>query len=306
MNFTRRSLSLALAGLAGAPAVAAFAQDEGEGLASARTDMGGRLTLPVTINGHGPLHFAVDSAANASVIATDLVEFLGLTPGGEVEINTLIDRERAQSVWASSLQTGAIDTANARLVLASREGLGGVDGLIGTDLLAAYRLVMSFRGRRIFVAKSRYDGGGLFDEGRSAVRYRPPVEQRFTNLMMIDAQAGGVACKVIIDTGAQITIVNRALATAARARPLTLSNGDRTQVVQSPTGRSQIAEVMRVPVMGFGGISFRRVPVLVGDFHTFRLWGLEDQPAILLGVDVLGLFNRVTIDLRRSELIVQV
>jgi hypothetical protein len=35
---------------------------------------------------------------------------------------------------------------------------------------------------------------------------------------------------------------------------------------------------------------------------VFRLWNLDDKPAILVGMDVLGLADALMIDYRRSEM----
>jgi predicted aspartyl protease len=306
-GITRRSAALALAVGAGAGAGAAWSQEtEPEQLGGVRSDSGGRLTIPVIINSRPPVRFAVDSAANASVIASDLVEALGLSPRPDADIHTLIALERVPMVGASRVRAGAIDRSDVNLVVADRAGLGGIDGLIGTDILAGYRLIMEFDRRRMRISHSRSSGSYLFKEGRSRVQYRAPAEQRFNNLMMVDAVVGGVSCKVIIDTGARITIVNHVLAAASGARPIFLTNGSRTQAVESPTGLSQVAQAMMLPTLGFGGITFRRVPVLVGDFHTFETWGLQDRPVVLLGSDILGLCKRVSIDLGRSELLLEV
>lgn len=270
-----------------------------------RSDSDGRLTVPVTLNGGPPLRFAVDSAANASVIASDLVARLGLPPGPEVEMNTLIARERVATARAGRLRCGAIAATDVVMMQGDRAGLGGIDGLLGTDLLASRRLVMSFRARRMHVASSRSSGAGFFDRDRPTVRYRAPAEQRFRNLMMIDASADGVPFKAIIDTGAGVTIINRALADQARARPVVLADGRRDQTVASPTGSARTAEAKLLPAMRFGDVTFRSIPVLVGDFHTFDVWGLAGRPAMLLGVDVLGLCRSVSIDLGRSEMLME-
>lgn len=270
-----------------------------------RSDSGGRLTLPVRL-GDGPaLRFAVDSAANASVIAADLVGPMGLAPLPSADIHTLVGIETVQRAAVSRLRCGVIDRPGLAMVVADRLGLGGIDGLLGTDVLADHRLVMEFARRRLRISTSRTNAGFLFSEGRSTIRYRAPVEQRFTNLMMIDARSGQVGCKGIIDTGARITIINPPLAQAVDAHSTTLRDGSRTQSVESPTGRAQSAQAMLLPILSFGGVTFRRVPVLMGDFHTFDLWGLKDRPAMLLGVDVLGLFQRVSIDLGRSEMLLE-
>lgn len=305
VKITRRSAALAL-GMLGAGVGPALSRQTEPDVSGVRSDSGRRLTIPVFINGGSPLRFAVDSAANASVIASDLVETLGLSARPDADIHTLIALERVPMAGAESLRAGAINRSDVRLVVADRAGLGGVDGLLGTDILAGQRLIMDFNRRRLRIVHSRSSGTYLFQEGRSSVHYRAPAEQRFNNLMMVDAIVGGVACKVIIDTGARITIANHVLATASGARSILLNDGSRIQAVESPTGRSQDAAAMMLPTLGFGGITLRRIPVLVGDFHTFAIWGLQDRPVVLLGSDVLSLFKRVSIDLGRSELLLEV
>lgn len=274
-------------------------------LAGVRDDGAGRLTTPVSLNGGRPLRFAVDSAANASVIASDLLVPLGLEIQGTAEVNTLIARETVSVTVAQSLQAGPVSRPDVRLMVADRSGLGGVDGLLGTDVLAGSRLVMEFQRHRMRISRSRTSGGFLFAEGRMAVRYSAPAEQRFTNLMMIEGVAGAVPFRAILDTGARVSIINRVMADAIGARPLVLDSGRRTQEVQSPTGLGQQAEAMMAPLIGFAGVSLRETPVLMGDFHTFDLWGLARQPAMLMGVDILGRFRVVSIDLKRSELVLE-
>ena len=53
-------------------------------------------------------------------------------------------------------------------------------------------------------------------------------------------------------------------------------------------------------------MTISRVPVLVGDLHTFDIWGAADRPAMLMGVDILGLFDSVMIDLKRGEFTLKV
>ena len=292
---TRRTMALSGLISAGLPLAHAWPQEQSD--FTTDTQREGLLTVPVTIDGQGPYAFAIDSAANASVIADDLAISLGLADAGEVVMHTLVAREAARTVRATRLRTGALDARDARLVIAGREGLDGLDGLLGTDLLANLRLVLNFRGRtRANVSRPRRgverDFGGVRLRG----------ERRFNGLLLIDAMAGRVPCKAIVDTGARMTVVNTALARRANARPLVLGGSSESRV-RSPTGRAAVAEAMLLPALQLGGVRFSRVPVLVGDFHTFGLWGLADESALLLAVDLLGLFQTVTIDLSRGELL---
>ena len=99
---------------------------------------------------------AIDSAANTSVVARDLAAGLALRDAGEVTMHTVVASERAPTARANRLRTGDLDARDIRLVVADREGLLGLDGLLGTDLLGGLRLVLNFRGRaRINVTRAR-------------------------------------------------------------------------------------------------------------------------------------------------------
>lgn len=264
----------------------------------------GLLIAPVNLDDQGPYAFAIDSAANASVIAGDLAVRLGLADGGEVTMHTVVAQERAPTVLATRLRTGALDVRNARLVVANRQAMNGLDGLLGADLLAGLRLMLNFRRRaRVSITLPRRHGAqsrnGMGWEGRAPIR----GEMRFAGLLLIDALVRRLRCKAIVDTGAGTTIVNTALARRAAARPLDDADGTGLSQVVSPTGSTATGEIMLLPELQLGGLRVSRVPVLVGDFHTFSIWGLAEEPAMLLGVDVLGLFETVIIDLLRGELL---
>lgn len=302
-DLTRRTMALAglmTMGLASR----AIARGQDAPAFATSTGQRGLLTVPVTINGRGPFAFAIDSAANTSVIARDLAEALALADAGEVTMHTVVASEQAPTVRADRLRTGALDVRGARLVIAARPAMDGLDGLLGTDLLAGLRLVLNFRGRtRVDVTRPRRRRERAGDGLRLDARAPTTGEQRFNGLLLIDAMARRVPCKVIVDTGARMTIINTALAVQAGAGPLVLPDGASLSRVLSPTGSGAVAEAMLLPELQLGGVQLTRIPVLVGDFHTFAVWGLEDQPAMLLGVDLLGLFETVTIDLQRGELL---
>lgn len=284
----------------------AIAQDAPVAESSERL-RGGRLSIPVFIDGQGPFDFAVDSAASASVIADDLAARLGLASAGQIGMHTLIAREIVETVHAPHVRSGDLEARDIRLAVTPRAGLNGADGLIGVDLLKDHRLLLNFRGVALAsISRSRRVGDRFLDPRRPTVRFQTPTEERLGDLLMIDARSRTAAGKAIIDTGAEITIVNTAMARQSGASPITLNDGSRSRRVASPTGRSVGAVPMQLRDLHFAGVTMQQVPVLVGDFHTFGLWGLADVPAVLLGVDVLGLFETVIIDLKRGELVLEI
>ena len=303
---SRRRL-LGAASVLAAPAFARPVLAQDATVESAERLRGRRLSVPVLIGEAGPFSFALDSAANASVIADDLAARLSLVPAGPIGMHTLIAREVVETVTAPRLRSGNLYAPAPRLALASRTGLDGADGLIGRDLLNDHRLVMRFEGQGVAeITRSRQTGRGMLDPAPQMARFRALAEERHGGLLMIDVRSAAADGKAIIDTGAAITIVNGAFARASGATPIVLDNGSRVAVVTSPTGRSVTATPMQLPRLHFAGVTLRNTPVLVGDFHTFGVWDLADRPAMLLGVDVLGRFKTVIIDLRRRELVLEV
>lgn len=307
-GLSRRVMGGLLLGALAAPGLVR-AQDApiDEFRADQTTDRVHRSTVPVFINDQGPLRFAVDTAASASVVAGDLVERLGIAPAGELDMHTVIGLERVAAVRARTLSSGALSVSEARMAVGSRAGLIGLDGLLGLDLLAGQRLILRFRGQgRSSINRSRPDPDQFLGVVRPRVRFQPP-RGGGAGLMVVNALVRGQQVQAVVDTGAQVTLINPALATAAGARPFQSRTGSDGQVlVQSPTGRAAPAQAMVVSAVHFDELALDRLAVLMGDFHIFRLLGLQDAPAMLMGVDVLGVFERVVIDLKRGEIIMDV
>lgn len=303
-----RTPLLARRGLIGAglamTAWPAFAQDSEPQIAEG--DRYDRGVVEVHLNDRGPYRFAVDTAASASVVASDLIEPLGLRPGGELDMHTVVGLERVQVVRAETIRSGSLAQINARLAVGSRRGMLGLDGLIGLDLLADQRLTMRFRGRqRASITRSRMDDDRFLSAVRPRVQFEPLRAGSNVRLMLVDILVRGQRASAIIDTGAQVSLINPALARAAGARPLVLRSAETGRSIQSPTGRSAPSEPMVVDAVHFDSMVLDRLAVLSGDFHIFRHLGFTDTPAMLMGVDVLGVFERVAIDLKRGEIVME-
>lgn len=327
--WTRRaSLSLLLAGAAAGPALARSETDDqarsrlprqtprylgtaesigGDDLAALARERLGRMTVPVNLNGQGPFRFAIDTAASASVISRELANAMSLPLAGQLDMHSVLGLERVDSVTANDLASGALSRRNVRLAVGAREGLAGLDGLLGMDLLAEQRLVMQFRGQsQTRINRSRMDPDGFLGAPRSRVNFTPQRLVEAPRLLVMPAIVRGQAVSAVIDTGAQVSLINPVLAERANAQPFVTRTAETGRAVQSPTGRQATAEAMVVTAVHFDDVVIDRLAVLMGDFHIFRHLGLADEPAMLLGVDVLGAFDRVVIDLKRGELIMEV
>lgn len=296
---TRRILIATAASLAAYPLPALAWQESFDSEALHR----GRATVSVFLNGEGPFNFMVDTAANASVISSDVAERLQLESLGEIGMHTLVAREVVPAVRVSRMESGTLDARNVTLAVGQRTAMAGLDGMLGCDLLVDRKLILNFRGtQRVRIARSSSPPRGFLDRRSSGIPLVVAGERLMGSLLMIPARIGLASTVAIIDSGADGTILNPAAAEAGRATLLVPGDGQIIRRVQSPTGEVTTGRAMLLPSLNFAGITISDLAVAVGDFHSFRVWGLADQPAMLIGLDVLRLFNSVHIDLQRSEL----
>jgi len=56
------------------------------------------------------------------------------------------------------------------------------------------------------------------------------------------------------------------------------------------------------PPIVLGGIEIRGARITYGEVRIFEHWHLAGEPALLIGMDALGLLDALIIDYRRREL----
>jgi len=66
------------------------------------------------------------------------------------------------------------------------------------------------------------------------------------------------------------------------------------------TGQSVSGELSHIPPLRLGGLRIGNLSCVFADLHTFRIWELADQPAILIGVDVMRHFESIELDFGES------
>jgi predicted aspartyl protease len=262
-----------------------------------RRDRIGRIIAPVRIDGQGPFRFMLDTGANHTVLAASLLPQLHLTahPESPIAVVGVSGSGPAASVRIESLDTGELHFRDLDLPVLSGPVLAGLDGILGMDGLDGLRLSADFLKDRLTISQSRRE--------RGAFPYAVvPVTFLSERLLMVDTYIGRVRTKAIIDTGGLRTIGNRALLAALsrahQAHELRLH----TPVVDAIQA-SQIGMIAVVPGLQLGSADIGDLPVIFGDFNVFKAWGLEDQPALLVGMDVLGTLSEFIIDYGSRQLL---
>jgi predicted aspartyl protease len=119
-----------------------------------------------------------------------------------------------------------------------------------------------------------------------------------------DGKVAGIPVHVIIDTGAEHSLGNAALHAALVQKALRHGAGSQRTIIGA-TAETTSGFAVTVPSVKIGEASLHNLSVTFGDLHVFRIWGLEDEPAILVGMDLIGTLQRFVIDYKRQEIYLQ-
>lgn len=250
-----------------------------------------RMTVEVRVNGRGPYRFLVDSGADTSVVGLRIVRELQLPIGTPANLHGMTASSRVDRVLVDELSLGQSTIRNLEVPALLERDLGG-EGMVGIDALVQQRLMMDFEKRVIKVEDARLPAQWL--DGEIVVTAR----RRRGQLILTQVRAARLPVEAVIDTGSEITIGNLAL----RDR---LIRGNRDKFVTIPvtgvTGVTVNLELARVGELRLGSVTLRDVPIAFADVPPFRVFGLDKEPALLLGTDLLEAFRRVSLDFRARK-----
>jgi predicted aspartyl protease len=253
----------------------------------------GRIWAPVLINGQGPYRLVLDTGASRSALVQRVVNDLGVPIERDaVRLRGVTGTAIASAVRLEKMEFGELVVQNTRVPIVA-DAFGGADGVLGGDGLENKRITIEFRRDRISVMRSHRTPA---PPGHAAVRFKYAPERG----MRVPVQVGPVKAIGLIDTGAQVSVGNLALREALARR-----RGQRDQyddVVIGITEDIQTATLVRIPSITAGQMIVRNAPVRFADLHIFDHWKLTSQPALLIGMDVLGTLDTLVIDYARSEL----
>ena len=259
----------------------------------------GRIMAPVMINGQGPFRFIVDTGASRSAISPQLAARLGLAPSIEssLTVQGVTGAEQVPFVMIDRLQAGDILLENRRLPVIAPHVFANADGILGVEGFDQMRITVDFVKDRIFITRERRPQ-------ISRGWYRVPVKLRFGRLMIADANIGSVRVKAVIDTGAERTLGNLALRTALRLDLAAQQHRTETQVIGA-TANEEAANLIPSPMIRLGETEITRVDVTFADLNVFRIWDLDAEPALVLGMDVLGTSKTLVFDYKRREIMIR-
>lgn len=251
-------------------------------------DRSGRIVIPVTVNGRGPFRFLVDTGANRSTITTELAEHLGIAyeSAPQLLMNGVTGSVAVPYVEIDHLRAGDLSFQAAQVPVLLSDHVGDVDGILGMAGLRDKRLVVDFSRDHVTISRSRLD---------RSLTLSIKADHVAGGLLGTRARVGGVRVLAVLDTGAERTMGNRALQVALRER------ADGNAIVIGTTGIAISGEYADVRRLVMDRIIVSDLRITFGDFPIFDVWGLDDKPVLIVGMDVLGTLSELSMDFRTAE-----
>ena len=258
-----------------------------------RKDPNERMTVAVTLGGVGPYRFIVDTGADRTAISSEVVSRLGLRKGETAALHTMTGTSSVQTATVPSLQVSRSDLRIVDAPVLDAEKMGA-DGILGTDSLRSQRVMFDFEKNMMTIVPSKQrvtrEDGTIIVTGR----------MKNGRLIVTNAMADENMITAVLDTGSEVCIGNEALRRKLEHSGQLLNTG--AIEIESVTGEMLPGQFTFVKKLKVGDVTLGNLAVVFADPHTFKLLGLNDRPALLLGMNAFRAFKKVSIDFANRKL----
>jgi len=253
---------------------------------------GGWAVVTVHLNKQPkPLRFIVDTAAGKTIISNKIAEALGLIPIGKDIVKGAVGAGDFQMAIVKFLELGQISRTEFPVVLTDMEMFTiddvHYDGILGNDILRDYSYIFDVPANQLVLIDTDQldtktwntclpNGGGS------------NVEDELQGFAQVNLKLGkNTTIRAIIDTGAGRNIINWA---AARALNLSEKSTE-LNVSKTLNGINKNVEAKSFETMinnlTFSKWDIPKFKTSISDLPVFEGFGLSNQPAAILGIEVL-------------------
>jgi predicted aspartyl protease len=254
-------------------------------LPDAWVDIYGRPTAKVMINGQGPYQFMVDTGSTTTVITNRLLERLGIAATGVAMVVGTTGSAQMPVARLDQVTCGVVTKDRLRVAVLPEASMAYGDGILGADMFAGRRLVFNIQQKQVRVEPTR----------RSTRRLLGNMKVRNGLLAEIDGKVGVVNARLMLDTGAQNCIANMALSEALQRHHPRLQRVDNVRVY-GVTGHKVVGQFIAMPRVNMKAFHVDDAGCVAADASIFRVWDLNSEPAMIVGVNLLSRLDSFSID----------
>jgi hypothetical protein len=254
--------------------------------------------VDVHITGKGPYHFVVDTGADRTILASEVAVELGLSHGDKVMLRGVVRAVLTETVSIRTMTFGSITRRHFSLPTLARSLLDA-DGYLGLDFLDGHRVTFDFRNHLLEISEPRARfSANWVRENEARIR----VSGSSGHLQALDCMVDGAPATAFIDSGAEVSAANEPLLAALARRNPSFGEMGSIRLIDITGGEilGKVAMVNKIRLTE--ALTFTNCPMVIADFLVFDAWGLRQRPALLIGMNLLRQFGRVSIDYGRQEL----
>lgn len=249
-------------------------------------DTRGRPVMNVSLNGSGPFRMVFDTAAQTSLISPALAGELALRPAqGSIDVTGATGTAQSRLYPVDRIGNALFQQRYVLLTELSNSNVTDARGIIGVESFSGCKLYFGRTAGTITVSPSAPAATGF-----AGITGHVTGE----GLVEIPMALNDVAMPGLIDSGAAVTMVNR-----AGLRELGWTDDDPRLTdggeIRGASALGQKIQMAKFDKVAIGRIVLSHVPVMIADDGS-------DQPSIILGSDLLNLFEGYAVDFGRGEL----
>jgi hypothetical protein len=254
-------------------------------------DRWGRMLAPIQFNGQGPFHLVVNTGANASVVTERVARTLGsaLEAQPSVLVHGVIGSAPVRSIRLNSVSLGRTEMSVTSVPVIA-DATDCADGFLALLGFTNKRVLIDFQQNKLaLLGSARFNGSS-----RRAENLRLDLSHR--QLPIINTRVHRVTVKAVIDTGSISSVGNAAMRNILnRAGVSTRSATAGTVGTESVSVPGSDAP-LNVPLLELGSLRILGMRISSIDVPLFGHVNLLEDPAMLLGMDVLGQFEQIILD----------
>lgn len=255
----------------------------------------GRPGLMVTVNGQGPFPFLIDTGTSHTVLVPELRARLGIpaSPGPRYQVVTAAGRIESSFHTISEMAASGVVVEGVHAIVIDLPKSIGVMGIAGADFLSNFTVDLELGRQKITL----YPAGTIIDPP-GFVKLKGTLNS--VGFIVLPAHVGNVAASAVFDSGAIWSIVNPKLVAFTQSTVKSIARNTESRVVDA-TNRRALAETTDFKKVALGPVSWRDRQCMVAAMHVFEQIGLDQSPAIFIGLDMMA-GRRVILDYANASL----
>ncbi|HVW75066.1 MAG TPA: aspartyl protease family protein [Rhizomicrobium sp.] len=264
-----------------------------------------RLVTDVFVNGRGPFTFLIDTASSRTVIFEHVRKAIGLgySSPDPITVYGINDAVSARAARPDTIHVAGIDVKGITIgVLPDIAQRGDPDGVLGTDILARYFVVLDRKTMKLRLLNRDSDQARAYANWSSVPLQLRPLKTLPVQFWFMTVRYNDHPVSTLLDLGAGLTLLNWDAADQMDVLKKNFTKyGPPPEEVRDVLGKVAPAIVVKGVAIRMPDHAWHKQEVLVSDAPVFDFLEMSDRASAILGPGLLK-DNSLAIDFQGGRL----